>query len=75
MLYIPSQLPERPGSYLQTTRERSFFLTFPTNRSNTARIKDDSDNVTRIRYSKTNEVYYMFQTWVRTASGSFVASR
>lgn len=75
MLYTRSLSPKRPGSYLQMTRGRSFCLTLPTSRLNTVRIKDDSDNVTPIRYSKTNEVYYMFQTWVRTASGSFAASR
>lgn len=75
MLYTRSLSPNNLGSYLQTSRERSFYLTLPTSRLNTVRIKDDSDNVTHIRYSKTNEVYYMSQTWVRTASGFFAASR
>lgn len=53
---IRSPSLRRLGSYLQMARERSFCLTFPTSRSYTVRTKDDSDNATRIRYSKTEEV-------------------
>lgn len=75
MLCIQSLSTKRLGSYSQMALERSFGLNFPTSRLNTVRIKDDSDNVTHIRYLKINEIYYTFQIWDRTVCGSFVVSR
>lgn len=55
------------------SREPSSCLTFRTSRLNMARTKSDNGNVIHIRYLKTKEVSYMFQIWVRTASGYFAA--